>query len=160
MSRGDSGVAPALTWRVDEEVRPEGGKARASALRPREPVQRRVMRPRAEGRPHTWTNTNTREAGKTVSLSAQCAGTGGSYKRTRAGVGAKPTAVAFLLSHQLHYSRGLTHPRRHADATPATYVTPLEPYPRPGLSTEAVHTFTRVNVTCVTPLGEEVAPTS
>jgi hypothetical protein len=37
---------------------------------------------------------------------------------------------------------------------------PLEPYPRPGFSTEAVQTPARVNVTCVTPLGEEVASTS
>jgi hypothetical protein len=36
----------------------------------------------------------------------------------------------------------------------------LEPYPRPGFSTAAVHTPARVNVTCVTPLGEEVASTS
>jgi hypothetical protein len=35
-----------------------------------------------------------------------------------------------------------------------------EPYPRPGFSTEAVQTPARVNVTCVTPLGEEVASTS
>ena len=35
----------------------------------------------------------------------------------------------------------------------------LEPYPRPGFSTEAVQTPARVNVTCVTPLGEEVAST-
>jgi hypothetical protein len=32
--------------------------------------------------------------------------------------------------------------------------------PRPGFSTEAVQTPARVNVTCVTPLGEEVASTS
>jgi hypothetical protein len=32
--------------------------------------------------------------------------------------------------------------------------------PRPGFSTEAVHTPARVNVTCVTPLGDEVASTS
>ena len=31
---------------------------------------------------------------------------------------------------------------------------------RPGFSVEAVQTSTRVNVTCVTPLGEEVASTS
>ena len=30
----------------------------------------------------------------------------------------------------------------------------------PGFSTEAVQTPARVNVTCVTPLGEEVASTS
>jgi hypothetical protein len=36
----------------------------------------------------------------------------------------------------------------------------LEPYPRPGFSTEAVQLPARVNVTCVTPLGEEVASTS
>jgi hypothetical protein len=33
-------------------------------------------------------------------------------------------------------------------------------YPRPGFSTDAVQTPARVNVTCVTPLGEEVASTS
>jgi hypothetical protein len=32
--------------------------------------------------------------------------------------------------------------------------------PRPGFSTEAVQEPARVNVTCVTPLGEEVASTS
>jgi hypothetical protein len=32
--------------------------------------------------------------------------------------------------------------------------------PRPGFSTEAVQAPARVNVTCVTPLGEEVASTS
>jgi hypothetical protein len=32
-------------------------------------------------------------------------------------------------------------------------------YPPPGFSTEAVHNPPRVNVTCVTPLGEEVAST-
>ena len=31
---------------------------------------------------------------------------------------------------------------------------------RPGFATEAVQTAARVNVTCVTPLGEEVASTS
>jgi hypothetical protein len=31
---------------------------------------------------------------------------------------------------------------------------------RPGFSTEAIHTAARVNVTCVTPLGEELASTS
>jgi hypothetical protein len=36
---------------------------------------------------------------------------------------------------------------------------PVEPYPRPGFSTEAVQIPARVNVTCVTPLGEEVAST-
>ena len=35
----------------------------------------------------------------------------------------------------------------------------LEPHPRRGFSTEAVQTAARVNVTCVTPLGEEVAST-
>jgi hypothetical protein len=35
-----------------------------------------------------------------------------------------------------------------------------KPYPAPGFSTEAVQTPARVNVTCVTPLGEEVASTS
>ena len=33
-------------------------------------------------------------------------------------------------------------------------------YPRRGFSTEAVQTAARVNVTCVTPLGEEVASIS
>jgi hypothetical protein len=33
----------------------------------------------------------------------------------------------------------------------------LSPTPRPRVSTEAVQTPARVNVTCVTPLGEEVA---
>jgi hypothetical protein len=37
---------------------------------------------------------------------------------------------------------------------------PAWPYPRPGFSTEAVQTPARVNVTCVTPLGEEVASIS
>jgi hypothetical protein len=32
--------------------------------------------------------------------------------------------------------------------------------PRPGFSVEAVQAPARVNVTCVTPLGEEVASTS
>jgi hypothetical protein len=34
-----------------------------------------------------------------------------------------------------------------------------KPYPAPGCSTEAVYTPARVNVTCATPLGEEVAST-
>jgi integrase len=37
---------------------------------------------------------------------------------------------------------------------------PLATRPRPGFSTEAVQPPARVNVTCVTPLGEEVASTS
>jgi hypothetical protein len=32
--------------------------------------------------------------------------------------------------------------------------------PRPGFATEAIQTPARVNVTCVTPLGEEVASMS
>jgi hypothetical protein len=35
-----------------------------------------------------------------------------------------------------------------------------KPYPALGFSTEAVHTPARMNVTWVTPLGEEVASTS
>jgi hypothetical protein len=35
-----------------------------------------------------------------------------------------------------------------------------KPYPAPGFSIEAVQTPARVNVTCVTPLGEEAASTS
>jgi hypothetical protein len=37
---------------------------------------------------------------------------------------------------------------------------PAWPLPAPGFSTEAVQVPARVNVTCVTPLGEEVASTS
>ena len=37
---------------------------------------------------------------------------------------------------------------------------PFARLPRAGFSTEAVQTRARVNVTCVTPLGEEVASTS
>jgi hypothetical protein len=36
---------------------------------------------------------------------------------------------------------------------------PFRARPYPRFSTEAVHTPARVNVTCVTPLGEEVAST-
>ena len=36
----------------------------------------------------------------------------------------------------------------------------VKPYPAPPFSTEAVHRPARVNVTCVTPLGEEAASTS
>jgi hypothetical protein len=50
--------------------------------------------------------------------------------------------------------------QRRARGLPATHdYALLEPYPRPGLSTEAVQPPARVNVTCVTPLGEEVAST-
>jgi hypothetical protein len=35
----------------------------------------------------------------------------------------------------------------------------IDDYPRLGCSTEAVQPSARVNVTCVTPLGEEVAST-
>jgi hypothetical protein len=38
--------------------------------------------------------------------------------------------------------------------------TPQPTRQRPEFSTEAVQTPARVNVTCVTPLGEEVASTS
>ncbi len=46
-------------------------------------------------------------------------------------------------------------PRCSGDFAPG-----LKAHPRPGFSTEAVQTPARVNVTCVTPLGEEVASTS
>jgi hypothetical protein len=48
-------------------------------------------------------------------------------------------------------------PCRLATTTP---VRVLATRPRPGLSTEAFQAPARVNVTCVTPLGEGVASTS
>jgi hypothetical protein len=54
-------------------------------------------------------------------------------------------------------SPGVSGPVVRATTTP---VRVLATRTRPGFSTEAVQAPTRVNVTCVTPLGEEVASTS
>ena len=48
-------------------------------------------------------------------------------------------------------------PRPAAATTPSTTARPLQP---PGTATETVQVPARVNVTCVTPLGDEVASTS
>ena len=50
--------------------------------------------------------------------------------------------------------------RREAIAIEQGQIAQQERRPRPGCSVEAVQTPARVNVTCVTPLGEEVASTS
>jgi RibD C-terminal domain len=61
-------------------------------------------------------------------------------------------------------------PRRHSDCRGRRGCPHLQARPRrlaggrasppPRFSTEAVHTAARVNVTCVTPLGEETASTA
>ena len=61
---------------------------------------------------------------------------------------------------QLHYSGSLTHPRRHADAHTRHLRNTTRALPALRVLDRGVHAPARVNVTCVTPLGEEVASTS
>ena len=64
-----------------------------------------------------------------------------------------------MLGWPAHTQRGDRSMRRAYDALDAEE-TGLATRLRPGFSTEAVQPPARVNVTCVTPLGEEVASTS
>jgi hypothetical protein len=124
--------------RAHSPVLPENGRRPSRELIPRV----RITRPPWQA--HTGRRARARDA---RGLWTSSAGAGRRRVRVRAWRAAATDPTAWR-------SCGRSWPRQGPRSGPAW------PYPRRGFSVEAVQTPARVNVTCVTPLGEEVASTS
>ena len=131
---GSRSVSPPRTW---------GGASRRSPATPT-----RGDTPAARSRRTTWRGSTASPIPTALSRTA-----GATSTRT----GSTSRAEKEWKSSGRPRAKPLPQQRHNRSRLSATFE--LSPTPRPGVLDRAVQTPARVNVTCVTPLGEEVAST-